>query len=112
MQKEISFSNIYKEQVEKITKSLFIIAKQLDNEKGEVVPYEFSYSFKEVETLLEEEQPPSQRFVHLVFKLLGYQLMKPIASCIIPSFRGKNLILWMTEEFPPDTPLWNDSRKT
>ena len=56
-----------------MTKTLFFIAKQSDNEKGEVVSYEFSYSFQGVETLLEEERPPSQRLVYLVFKLLGYQ---------------------------------------
>ena len=100
-----------KQIIEDVTKHSYIIAKPSDEEKSNIISEELSYSFHAVEAYLAQQRTPTQRFVYLIFKALVYKYLKPLNTDKIPSFWGKNVMLWTTEQYPPGSVLWKDPVK-
>ena len=100
-----------KQIIEDVTKHSYIIAKPSDEEKSNIISDELSYSFHAVEAYLAQQRTPTQRFVYLIFKALVYKYLKPLNTDKIPSFWGKNVMLWATEKYPPENVLWKDPLK-
>ena len=98
-----------KQIIENITTHCYIIAKPSDKDKSKIRSAEFSYSFHAVEAYLAQQRTRTQRFVYLVFKALVYKYLKPLNTDKIPSFWGKNIMMWTTEQYPPECPLWEDA---
>ena len=100
-----------KQIIEDVTTHSYIIAKPSDEGKSNIISEELSYSFHAVEAYLAQQRTPTQRFVYLIFKALVYKYLKPLNTDKIPSFWGKNVMLWSTEQYPPESVLWEDPVK-
>ena len=100
-----------KQIIKDVTTQSYIIAKPSDRGKSNTSSEELSYSFHAVEAYLAQKRTLTQRFVYLIFKALVYKYLKPLNTDKIPSFWGKNVMLWATEQYPPESVLWKDPLK-
>ena len=95
-----------KDVIEELSQSSYIIAKPSHGDRDRLDSVEGSNSFHAVEASLAQLRSPNQKFIYLVFKSLIYKYIKPIGTDKIPSFWGKNIMLWFTEHHGDDDTFW------
>ena len=89
--------------IKRLTESCYVTRTSSDDN-----PFEFSYSFSNVQRELTKKMSYGQKVIYFLFKALIYKYINPIDPANIPTTLEKTIMLFAIEFRDPEDSMWND----